>query len=217
MFPTPVHNARWVPSLHGGINAYVYFDLITEKKHIPADALLKNRALVLKIYTDLLESHDYEIRQVPKIPIERTVLFNVDYGKEPVIQKIELMESQTLDDLSNAIILQSFKWDDPHMYSFFFDNKLFSKNKEKTYGPRTFDIFDQDDLIELNGKSSTIELGDLELRENQVFLFLFDYGDEHVFKVKVLGFSKTQNDAVYPQIFESVGKPPKQYPSLEEE
>lgn len=52
----------------------------------------------------------------------RTVVFQVYYlgqmgagFSRRVTRKIEMKETQTLDDLHEAIIYRSFGWDDPHM------------------------------------------------------------------------------------------------------
>ncbi len=50
-----------------------------------------------------------------------------------VSRKIELKEKQILDDLHDAIILQSFGWDDLHMYSFYVDNIAYSDDRKKEY------------------------------------------------------------------------------------
>ena len=61
--------------------------------------------------------------------MSKTIIFMIYYlgqcgcgFSREVARKIELKETQTLDDLHEAIIYQSFGWDDPHMYSFHFDN-----------------------------------------------------------------------------------------------
>lgn len=70
----------------------------------------------------------------------KTTVFSVCYLRqcgcgyeEEVTRKIELKETQTLDDLHEAIIYKAFKWDDPHMYSFFFDNTPCSSNRKREY------------------------------------------------------------------------------------
>lgn len=70
---------------------------------------------------------------------EGTVIFQVNYlgqlgggFSREVTRKIE-MESQTLDDLQDAIIYRSFGWDDPHLYSFFFDSTPYTQNRKMEY------------------------------------------------------------------------------------
>ena len=68
-----------------------------------------------------------------------TLIFKVTYlshlgtgWKEEVSRVIELKETQTLVDLHNAI-QEEMGWDDPHLYSFFMDGKVWSQNLEQEY------------------------------------------------------------------------------------
>lgn len=68
------------------------------------------------------------------------------------------------------------------------------------------------------GDVRTTKLADLNLRKGQNFLYLFDYGDEWRFNVKVHAINEHGDpDAQYPRIVESVGTAPQQYPDWEEE
>ncbi|MCG2782717.1 MAG: plasmid pRiA4b ORF-3 family protein [Candidatus Altiarchaeales archaeon] len=149
----------------------------------------------------------------------KTVIFDVIYMgqcgcgyEEEITRKIELKESQTLDDLHEAIIYKSFKWFDPHLYSFYLDNKPYSKNKKMEYScdPRP------DPLDGKVPNSSSIKLRELNLRKNQRFLFVFDFGDDHHVGIKVEGFGEIQKGKKYPSILEEKGKAPGQYPDYDE-
>ncbi len=144
-----------------------------------------------------------------------TIIFNVYYlghcgsgFTRNVTIKIEMKGAQTLDDLHEAIIYKAFGWDDPHMYSFHFDNIPYSKNREMEYScdpePDTFD--------DAKPKSTKTKLSELQLKKNQKFLFVFDFGDDHQFGISVGGFGNVEKSKKYPLILEEKGKPPKQYP-----
>jgi len=144
----------------------------------------------------------------------KTIIFKVDYlghcgcgFKRNVTQKIEVKETQTLDTLHDAIIYKSFKWDDPHMYSFFLDNKAYSKNRKMEY---TCDF--EPDFFGEQPNSSSTKLEDLNLKQNQKFLFVFDFGDDHHFSINVEGFGEIQKGKRYPLVIEEKGKAPEQYP-----
>jgi hypothetical protein len=144
----------------------------------------------------------------------RTIVFKVHYlGQSSwryprkITRKLELKDTQTLDDLHEAIIYKSFGWDDPHLYSFFMDNKPYSKNRDVEYSCDT-----EPDLFDEKRKSSDIPLQTLNLKQNQKFLFLFDYGDDHRFEITVEGFGNIQKGIQYPVILEEKGKAPNQYP-----
>lgn len=125
-----------------------------------------------------------------------------------VERKIEIKQSQTLDDLQDAIILKSFGWDDPHLYSFFFDNKPYSQNIGMEYSLDT----EADELTGKKPNSTKVKLKDLNLKKGQTFLFVFDFGDDHQFGIKVDGFGTVEKGKKYPIILEEKGKAPKQYP-----
>lgn len=144
----------------------------------------------------------------------KTVIFMVDYlghcgsgFRRKVARRIELKETQKLDDLHEAIIYKSFKWDDPHLYSFFMDNKAYSKNREAEYSLETDNEFTGEKT-----NSSKTALKDLNLKMRQKFLFVFDFGDDHHFRITVNGFGEVQKGKKYPLLLEVKGKAPVQYP-----
>jgi hypothetical protein len=68
------------------------------------------------------------------------------------------------------------------------------------------------------GDVRTTTLTSLNLRKGQNFLYLFDYGDEWRFNVKLHAINENGDpEAEYPKIVESVGTAPQQYPDWEEE
>jgi hypothetical protein len=71
---------------------------------------------------------------------------------------------------------------------------------------------------EAAGNVRTTTLTSLKLRKGQNFLYLFDYGDEWRFTVKLHAINENGDpEAEYPRIVESVGTAPQQYPDWEEE
>jgi hypothetical protein len=63
----------------------------------------------------------------------------------------------------------------------------------------------------------TTTLESLGLTPKQEFMYLFDYGDEWRFKVRVHAINENADpDAEYPRLVESVGKAPEQYPAWDE-
>jgi hypothetical protein len=61
-------------------------------------------------------------------------------------------------------------------------------------------------------KSANVPLGSL-IKPEQEFLYLFDLGDQHHFKIKVVGFGEAREGEKYPKLLESAGKSPPQYPA----
>jgi len=152
-------------------------------------------------------------RRTPKS--RKTIIFRVYYlgqcgsgFSRKVERKIELRETQTLDDLHETIIYKSFGWDDPHLYSFHFDNVPYSENKDMEY------TCDDEVDVSLDGSrpnSSGVKLMSLNLKKNQKFLFVFDFGDDHQFGISVKGFGEVEKGKKYPAVLEENGKAPRQY------
>jgi len=62
------------------------------------------------------------------------------------------------------------------------------------------------------GNSLETELSALNLQPKQEFMYLFDFGDEHRFKVRVHAITEQANPAIdYPRLVESVGDSPPPY------
>ena len=68
------------------------------------------------------------------------------------------------------------------------------------------------------GDAATTTLDSLALHKGQKFLYLFDYGDEWRFKVKVHAINPAApEDRDYPVLVEAIGDSPPQYPDWDEE
>ena len=151
--------------------------------------------------------------------------------KKEVSRTIEFKETQTLADLHDAI-QQAMGWDGPHLYSFFMDGKLWTPNLDQEYvhpqlhrylqGERAMLSVDHmwyptEGLLwfmERRPRSAAVPIETLGLRKGRRFLYLFDFGDQHHFRVKVVGFADVKKGEKYPRLLESIGKPPPQYPRV---
>jgi hypothetical protein len=68
------------------------------------------------------------------------------------------------------------------------------------------------------GSVLTTTIEELALKPRQEFMYLFDYGDEWRFKVRVSAIDENADpDAAYPRLVESVGEAPPQYPEWDDE
>lgn len=129
--------------------------------------------------------------------------FKVSLDKN-IWAKIRLSAHDTLYDLHNCI-QDVFEFDDDHLYSFFMDGKMWSKNKF------TCPYDEQGPYVD------EAKIGELELYEKQNFLYLFDYGDEWRFNVEVFNIEETNMRLLNPELIESKGKLPNQYPNFDDE
>jgi hypothetical protein len=101
------------------------------------------------------------------------------------------------------------------MYAFFMDNKPYSKDRKMEYhcepeGEMEF-------FNEGKPNSTNTRLKDLNLKKKQKFLFVFDFGDDHMFSIKVEDFSEAKEGIKYPVILEQKGKSPEQYEDFDED
>ena len=135
-------------------------------------------------------------------PVKGVYLFRVSLSSR-LWRKIELSSNHTLLDLHNAI-QHAFQFDDDHLYSFFMDGTPWSDEKftspSDNEGPHV----------------NQVKIGDLGLVTGQTFLYLFDYGDEWLFQVKLESVRQDQPLPKNPRIVETKGESPEQYPDWEE-
>ncbi len=153
-----------------------------------------------------------EISQPLFIPAEidpnQTITFKVKLNcRKKIWRKIELKASNSLEDLHDAIQV-AFGWDNDHLYSFFMDNDVNSREFDAEY-TCPFEP-------EARHTADEAELGIFGFSKGQKFAYLFDFGDCHSFEVQVVGFGKTQKNKMYPAFVDLKGKAPEQYPEMEE-
>ena len=136
-------------------------------------------------------------------------------GATEVCREIEVAANQTLADLGNAIPL-AFDFDDPHLGSFFFSGKAWDRATE-------YALHSEANLL---GGARPRAAGRIQLREvpfpgatgKKEFLFLFDYGDEWHFGVKLRRVTdQVESGAQYPRVVASHGGAPPQYPDPDPE
>jgi hypothetical protein len=119
---------------------------------------------------------------------------------------IDLGERHTLADLHLAI-QDAFDWDADHPYSFFMSGKAWDRTSEYAA------VSDGSPDERLAKQAS---LANLELSVGATFLYLFDYGDEHHFTVRVEQIEERDKALREPQIVQSPTHPPRQYPDEED-
>jgi len=132
-------------------------------------------------------------------------------GASRVWRDIEIAGSLTLEDLAGAI-LDSFEFDEDHLWSFFLSGRPWDRKTE--YALTAEPGFIGEGPPRLAGKH---KLRDIPIPKHE-FLLLFDYGDEWMFGVDLIG---TSDDLVpkanYPRVVATQGDPPPQYPELDED
>lgn len=152
---------------------------------------------------DWEDEYEEELGQEIEGPVSTYVLKVKFEDAKRIWRKIEIAGQQTLHFLHRAI-QDAIGWDDDHLYSFFMSNRPWDKHTEFA-SPYAEDGPGADEVL----------IGDLKLKPGQKFLYLFDYGDEHTFEVEVVEIKTDAPTGRYPQLIESKGNAPEQYPAWE--
>ncbi len=115
-------------------------------------------------------------------------------------RRVAMQDTATLDDLHRAI-QKHFCFDDDHLYAFYMDGNKFSDDCYNS--PISGD--------EPNAEKA--EVGDLDLIEGQDFLYLFDFGDEWTFNIKLEKINSQTDTNVLEevQLIDGKGEAPEQY------
>jgi hypothetical protein len=124
-------------------------------------------------------------------------------------REIELASNQTLADLGE-VIPEAFEFDDAHQWAFFLSGKPWDTTTEYALDP-------QPGLFGGRPRAAA-RLPIREAPAGKEFLFIFDFGDEWHFGVKLARTSDTlEPGAQYPRIVARHNESPPQYPNLEDE
>lgn len=126
--------------------------------------------------------------------MERSLVLSVSVGVG-CYRHIQINENSTLFGL-HEVILDSFGFVDDHMHTFFMNNRVWDESAEY--------ICPGDDLDDAVGFSNKVKLSRFRLDKGDKFLYLFDFGDEWRFQIKVLRV--INQPTTEPIILKSVGQ-----------
>ena len=142
--------------------------------------------------------------------------FEVQLRRDACMVQLDLPSEAYLDQLCSEI-LKALRWDSDHLWEF-------RLNGEKRDGRYTWPSEEQIEAAsspwtEALPKGVTAEprefapkLGELGLAVGHVFTLLFDFGDHHLFRIKVIGIGPRASGRVeYPRVVSKKGKVPNQY------
>lgn len=133
-------------------------------------------------------------------------------GDEGVYRDIEIPSARSLYDLAAAIV-SAFDFDFDHAFGFY------SGLTERTMmqDQPMYELF-ADIGEESEGKSvQKTKIGEAFFKPRHKMMFLFDYGDEWLFRLELIGTGKKVARARYPKVLGRAGAAPEQYPALDEE
>ncbi|HEX7499876.1 MAG TPA: SEC-C metal-binding domain-containing protein [Polyangia bacterium] len=121
-------------------------------------------------------------------------------------RRIECTRAQTLHHLHQAI-QSAFKLDNDHLYAFFLNNRPWD---------HVFD-YGGPGVTRTRRYATDAVLAELPLKINKRILYIFDFGDDLRYDVKVDGEGLADHALSYPRVIDGEGEAPPQYQSLDED
>ena len=147
----------------------------------------------------------------------KTYIFKTHlFRDKKVIREIEVLKGSNLYKLAEAIV-KSYDFDFDHAFGFF------STISESGYfkSERKYELFTdlEDEGIEPTGAESVknTKVSEVWKSPGDKILFLFDYGDNWLFVVELIGLGKKEVKKKYPRTIKKVGLAPEQYPEVDED
>ena len=141
----------------------------------------------------------------------KTHIFKIQLLHDKRIQReIEVPEDFSLYRLAGAIV-GAYGFDFDHAFGFF------SKIAESGYynSEKKYELFTdlEDEGIESTGAGSVkkTKVRDVWKTIGDKMLFLFDYGDNWLFVIELIGFGERDPKQKYPHLLKKMGNAPKQY------
>ena len=108
--------------------------------------------------------------------MEKSLVLSVSAGTG-CYRHIQIGEGATLFRL-HEVILDSFEFSDDHMHAFFMNNRAWDDDTEY--------VCPGGDLDYARGFTDKVKLSKLHLSKGDKFLYIFDFGDDWRFQLKVL-------------------------------
>ena len=137
----------------------------------------------------------------------RTIIFKVtSWRNQSLWRRIECTHAQTLHDLHQAI-QSAFNLDDDHLYAFFLNNRPWDQ---------AFD-YGGPGVTPTPRYATDAVLAELPLKINKRILYIFDFGDDLRYDVKVDGEGLADPTRSYPRVVDGEGEALPQYQSLDED
>ena len=136
---------------------------------------------------------------------------------EKIVREIEFLEDTNLYKLAEAIV-DAYDFDFDHAFGFFSTVGERYLDSERKYELFT-DLIEEGEDLEPTGAESVKKTKIAEVWKNpgDKLLFLFDYGDNWLFVVELIGFGIKEAKTKYPRVLKSIGKAPEQYQEYGEE
>ena len=132
----------------------------------------------------------------------KSIVFSVTMHKG-CYRHIQINSSSTLYDLHSAI-LDAFDFDDDHLHVFFMSNRAWDEDNG------IYSHYCEDE----EHHSNEYKLSDFNFSKGSQFLYIFDFGDDWRFHIKVLRTDDAHTG--FPTVIKEVGEAPEQYPDCDD-
>lgn len=133
-------------------------------------------------------------------------------NRRSVRRDIEIESTKTLADLAEAIV-QAFDFEFDHAYGFYPE----TKSRAVTRRRPAYELFaDMDRDAETQSVKQT-KVAQAFTEIGQSMIFLFDYGDEWLFRIELTALGQKDAKARYPRVLAKAGPSPVQYPEPNDE
>ena len=146
------------------------------------------------------------------MPERTTRIFRIALLDEPgTYRDVEIDSGKSLVDLAQAIV-RAFDFEFDHAFGFY---SGLDRGRPSDAWPR-YELFaDMGESDALSVKKTRISEGFPAVGHS--LIFLFDYGDDWLFRVELTGTGERAPGARYPKILAKVGTSPDQYAPWEED
>ncbi|MFA4880010.1 MAG: hypothetical protein WC650_00100 [Candidatus Doudnabacteria bacterium] len=141
----------------------------------------------------------------------KTYIFKTNLFHNPkIVREIEIPENANLYKLAETIV-NAYNFDFDHCFGFF------SKIAEYGYfdSEKKYELFAdlKNEGIEPTGAGSVkkTKIKEVWQQKGDKMMFLFDYGDNWQFIVKLIDFSQKKPNIKYPRVLKKIGRAPRQY------
>jgi len=220
--------------LAGGLKMKIYAKVgfLAEERYLSYEELPNYPQLILEQYVKTMKFHDIKILNDPLDLIQevesvhkkkKTILLKVTFesgqveswntSPYKVYRTIELRMDQTLHDLATTI-QDALEWEKDHLYCFFKPRSgMYPYSTSTAYvgGYGVDIIWGLPVIADKVKEAAKVKISSLSLGINDTFMYLFDFGDENYFNIKVIGFGETSPWFSYPRLRDKSGYL-KQYP-----
>jgi hypothetical protein len=151
--------------------------------------------IISQVFSKGTVSQELEEEEINK---KGAYIFKVSLDKN-LWRTIRLCHNHTFHEF-HMLIQRAYDFDNDHLYGFYIGNK--SSREKEIYSGNPMGVSDEYEEL-------TIE--EANLYEGQILTYLFDYGDEWKFNIRVEEFIENEKGLTTGEILESKGKSPEQY------